>query len=514
MAVKDYLETMDFTTLRKLILDMAPEDVDKSEGSFMYDAVTPIALFVSQVFDDMKIILEQSFIETATGTNLDNIAATMPRIYRRGATPERLMLRLSPSIPEIYNFIVLNQATLQFSNEDGERFSVDNEQDDWLTSDETNIYVRVYKSVMGRGASVAGQQVQPIPAISGLESCQIHSVTAGGGDAEDDDHFRVRVWASMSSPFLGSVADYQRKIFSEFPFSENGFNVENCFIIPRGSRSGYICVIPAKSGEDGSVQHCTIGELQSLQDYLDKRINNIGGYGMGVAPIGHVVKVRNFSDYRLHQQVRVIVANGKLPEVPKVNAEEQIVSATNVYLRSIINETVPSAANYMANAQRYVKFFIYYYVNAHEYAVLSALRKTFGNSVIKNIAIERVSVLKTISLDDISVTGVANNIVYLYQDGEPVLMSQMEEQDISKIKLSSTDYDFEANGEVTVETHGTDQLIVFKENGNAGSATVSGARLENYNITTQTDLVISSGDSKGTLPVIGNLNVVISEAET
>lgn len=431
MAVKDYLETMDFTTLRKLILDMAPEDVDKSEGSFMYDAVTPIALFVSQVFDDMKIILEQSFIETATGTNLDNIAATMPRIYRRGATPERLMLRLSPSIPEIYNFIVLNQATLQFSNEEGERFSADNEQEDWLTSDETNIYVRVYKSVTGRGTSVAGQQMQPIPAISELESCQIHSVTAGGGDAEDDDHFRVRVWASMSSPFLGSVADYQRKIFSEFPFSENGFDVENCFIIPRGSRSGYICVIPAKKGDDASVEHCNPGELQSLQNYLDKRINNIGGYGMGVAPIGHVVKVRDFSEFKLHQRVTVIVSRGRMSEVNNENVSSQTITATNAYLRSIIDEVIPSATNYMANSRRYVSFFIYYYVNAHEYAILSTLRNSMGSDLIKNVVIERK---KSIGNDE-------------------------------------------------------------------------------YEYVTQTDLVIKSGDSKGTLPVIGDIEIEVVEAE-
>ena len=115
-----------------------------------------------------------------------------------------------------------------------------------------NIYVRVYKTVLGKGSAVKGQTMEPSPAISGLSECVVNEVTSGGGDAEDDDHFRVRVWASMSSPFLGTVSDYQRKIFSDFPLSANGFDIENCFIIPRGSRSGYICVIPAKSGENGT----------------------------------------------------------------------------------------------------------------------------------------------------------------------------------------------------------------------------------------------------------------------
>lgn len=389
MAVQDYLESMDFTTLRKLILDMAPDDVDKSEGSFMYDAVTPIALFVSEIFSQMKLILEQSFIGTANGGNLDNLAATMPRIYRYQATAERLMLRLTPTSAQTIAYLQQNYETLGFTNAGGETFKIDSEQE-WLTYDAGNIYIRVVKTVTGKGSSVVGEAMEPSPAISGLEVCQVYQITSGGTDEEDDDHFRVRVWASMSSPFLGSVADYQRKIFAEFPASTNGFNVENCFIIPRGSRSGYICVIPSKLGENGAVEHCTSGELQSLQDYLDKRIDNVGGYGMGVAPIGHVVKVRDFTDYNLHMKFTVTVANGQSASLDIDSVREQAVAATNTYLRQIINEVVPSSTNFLANAQRRVAFLIYYYLNANEYAVLSTLREQYGNSVIKNVLIERL----------------------------------------------------------------------------------------------------------------------------
>ena len=54
MALVDYLESMDFVTLRQYMLEMAPDDVDASEGSFIYDAVTPIAMFVSEMFSQMK----------------------------------------------------------------------------------------------------------------------------------------------------------------------------------------------------------------------------------------------------------------------------------------------------------------------------------------------------------------------------------------------------------------------------------------------------------------------------
>lgn len=516
MALAEYLDSMDFTTLRKLILDMAPEDVDKSEGSFMYDAVTPIALFVSEMLGQMKLVLEQSFIGTATGTNLDILAATMPRLYRQGALAEKLILRLTPMAQGIRNYIVNNQQSLQFSNSAGDTFKPDTEQTDWITDDGTNIYIRVYKTVTGRGSSVVGQTMEPAPAIIGLTECVVHEISSGGGGAEDDDHFRVRIWAAMSSPFLGSVADYQRKIFSEFPLSSNGFNVENCFIIPRGSRSGYICIIPAKRGPNGSVEHCTPGELTSLQDYLDKRIDKIGGYGMGVAPIGHVVKVRDFSEFKLHQRITVTVARGRMNEVNSENVRSQVANSSNAYLRSIIDEVIPSPTNYMANAQRYVNFFIYYYVNAHEYAVLSTLRDSMGTDLIKNVNIEKAicrTVTETYNADHFQLISENVNSCRLH--------SAEEDWDISEFSLSSemvpeiNDY-----GSLFIdESDPSDRAIFFQRNGSYIGPTilVSDGILkrvyDGYYYSQQTDLVIKSGDSKGTLPVLGELQVEIVEAE-
>ena len=525
MALSDYLDSMDFTTLRKLMLDMAPDDVDKTEGSFIYDAVTPIALFVSEIMGQMKLVLEQSFIGTATGTNLDTLAATMPRIYRRGAISEKLLLRLSPYTQTIRDYIVNNKDSLQFSNSSGETYKVDAEQDDYISNDHDNIYVRVYKTVLGKGSAVKGQTMEPSPAISGLSECVVSEVTSGGGDAEDDDHFRVRVWASMSSPFLGTVSDYQRKIFSDFPLSANGFDIENCFIIPRGSRSGYICVIPAKSGENGAVKHCTSGELTSLQDYLDKRVDKIGGFGFGVAPIGHVVRVRDFSEYRLHQRVTVTVAKSRMNEVSQEEVERRVTSATNSYLRSLIDDVVPSSTNYMANAKRYVNFFIYYYVNAHEYAVLSALKSAYSSSkdLIKNVLIERDKFIGRItdsyvatgkdgayielSSGDVSVTEVyINNVNVDDSSGWKI-----EELSLSSATVTNImDY---------VSLEYVNHKLVLRRNGTyAGPGVVLtdlklNREYDAHEFLEQKDLVIKSGDSKGTLPVIGNITVKIVEAE-
>jgi hypothetical protein len=390
MAVQDYLESMDFITLRKLILDMAPDDVDKSEGSFLYDAVTPIALFMSQIFSQMKLILEQSFIGTATGSNLDTIAATMPRLYRHPATAERLTLRLTPNLTSIYNYIMANQSTLRFTNAAGEPFRIHTEDPDWFVIDGNVFKVKVIKETTGKGTSVVAEAFEPATELEGLSVCQVDSIDAQGDTEEDDAHFRVRIWGAMSSPFLGTVSDYYKKIFTEFPVSENGFNVDSCIVIPRGSRSGYICVIPIKFDSDTSAAlHCEAGELTSLQEYLDKRIDKVGGYGFGVAPIGHVVRVTDWHAFTMNFRVTVTIASGTSGQVQLSAAQESITRATDIYFKSIIDEVIPSFQDYRANAKRYVNFYIQYYLNAHEYAVQSSLKETFGNNVIKNVLIER-----------------------------------------------------------------------------------------------------------------------------
>ena len=532
MAVMDYLESMDFITLRQYMLDLAPEDVDSSEGSFLYDAVTPIAMFVAEMFMQMRLILEQSFIGTATGTNLDTLAATMPRVYRNSAVAERLTLRLIPYTPQIFAYIENNQTTLRFSNVGGEFYTLNIEQTDWLTHDATSILVKVIKGAAGNGTAVVGNALEPSPGINGLTSCLVDTIDARGMDQEDDDHFRVRVWATLSSPFLGSMADYQRKIFSDFPISENGFNVSNCFIIPRGSRSGYICVIPAKLGSDGGVMHCEQGELLSLQNYLDKRIDGIGGYGLGVAPIGHVVRVRDFSEFRLHQKVTIVVARGRIGNVDAISAEEQARIATNNYLRSIINEVVPSPTNYRGNAERFVNLFIYYYTNAHEYAVLSALRESFGTDVIKNVTVERlIPSVQIEKLSDFTVSGGASPSLPLNE--RSILRLNNAFMDFSDTDKSWYNWDTdgselyfesvafpEVSNYIYPSTYSASRRVLVSKNKVAytGSAVqiqdlTLVHKVTEYSTVQQTDLVIKSGDSKGTLPVIGNFEVEIIEVE-
>lgn len=508
MAVQDYLESMDFLTLRDLILSMAPSNVDTSEGSFLYDAVTPIALFTSEVFNQMQLILSESFIGTATGSNLDNIAATMPRIYRRQATRERLMLHLEPYTPQIFSTLQDRISTMKFSNSDGELYSVNLDMESPLRNMTTYINVFVIKDVYGNGTAVKTDPFEPRPTVDGLTQCICEEVVANGDEEETDDEFRVRVWATMASPFLGSVADYQRKIFAEFPSSTNGFVVSNCMIIPRGSRSGYICVIPSKLSVDNETIHCTAGELESLQNYLDERVDGIGGYGISVAPIGHVIKVRDFTDFNLDFHVTVVVAMG---EDTSISPESQIRIATIAYLQSIINEVIPSVTNFSQTARRFVVYLIYYYLNSHESAVLTALRNRFGTSVIRNVVIMRAVDLATPEVTQfhcgefIFSASSTDYLAYVKEDGTrmiPYIDFGAEYAYVGEVPSGVT-IEFENFGGYLGMKYSNENEEPVYVSDLVVSQTISKRKEE------QKDLVLRSGDSKGVLPVLRNLYVDI-----
>lgn len=244
---------------------------------------------------------------------------------------------------------------------------------------------------------------------------------------------------------------------------------------------------------------------------------------MGVAPIGHVVKVRDFSDFKLHQKVTVTVARGRMNEVDSSVVRSQIISATNSYLRGIIDDVVPSSTNYMSNAKRYVNFFIYYYLNAHEYAVLSALRDSLGSELIKNVLIERRKsigtvtdsyIVKKMNGENVAIFNGSTAVTNLYIDGE--MVNEDTGWEIEELSLQTS---LVPNIMTYVALEWLNGHLIIRPNGTYDGTSMALPDLtlvreyDGYEILAQQDLVIKSGDSKGTLPVLGELDVEIVEAE-
>lgn len=92
-AVKG-IESESFEEILYRLLQAAPDDLDKSEGSIIYDALAPIALelFIQQ--EKFREILEQAFAVTAKGEYLDQIAEDHGLKRAPGESDESLRERI------------------------------------------------------------------------------------------------------------------------------------------------------------------------------------------------------------------------------------------------------------------------------------------------------------------------------------------------------------------------------------------------------------------------------------
>lgn len=71
--------------IKQRMLDNVPSDIDKSEGSFIYDAISPMAGELAQAYIELDNVLEKVFAQTSYGEWLDKRAAEFG-IYRKPGT--------------------------------------------------------------------------------------------------------------------------------------------------------------------------------------------------------------------------------------------------------------------------------------------------------------------------------------------------------------------------------------------------------------------------------------------
>lgn len=63
-------EDQTFDTILQRMLDRVPTDIDKREGSIIYDALAPAAVELAQMYVELDLNANLRFADTATGDYL------------------------------------------------------------------------------------------------------------------------------------------------------------------------------------------------------------------------------------------------------------------------------------------------------------------------------------------------------------------------------------------------------------------------------------------------------------
>lgn len=296
-------ENMTYENILESMLKNIPSDIDKREGSVIFDALSPAALELANAYIYLDIILNNAFADTAEREYL------ILRAKERGLAPyeaTRAVLKL--------------EVTYTGTSENvkpGDRFSLDgmtyvvteqmiNETDSVITtypfgeddpqdSDPGNtIYGqwRVECETPGKEGNTRFGDVLPLQSISELASAKITELLIPGEDTEGTEEFRERYFEAVNNEaFGGNRADYRQKVKSI-----EGVGQVKIYRTPKGGGTVRVVITDSENKKPSTELVNQVKEILDPEEYE--------GLGYGEAPVGHAVEVEGVSSVDVDVSVK------------------------------------------------------------------------------------------------------------------------------------------------------------------------------------------------------------------
>jgi len=186
-------EDVTYDAILARMLDRVPDDLDKREGSVIYDALAPAAIELQLMYLNLDYILQCMFIDTASRDYLVRAG------NERGIAPKDASAAVGVGVfnidvplgtrfsCDIYNYVVTEQI-------------------------DTGKYYLTCETTGSAPNSITGALI-PIEYVPGLTFAELDSISIPGADEEDTDTFRARLINSYAyQAFGGNQADYKNKV--------------------------------------------------------------------------------------------------------------------------------------------------------------------------------------------------------------------------------------------------------------------------------------------------------------
>jgi len=311
MSLGDYLKEFTFDELLDQALERVPDDIDKREGSIIYDALAPACYQLSLMYMGLYNMLQDTFATSAIGEYLDL------KVAEQGL--ERLQATTATKVAEFRdaegNLMDVPLAS-RFSTvgQDEQFYKVIEKQSDgtFILESET----------VGASANRYVGTLLPVDNINDLGTATMSGVYISGRDQESDDELRERYFQAVTEkPFAGNFAAYQEESLKIkgvgevqiYPAFDGGGTVGLQIVDDDG--------LPAS--EDLQTQ---------VKNYFDPEDNE--AEGAGISPIGHRVTVATPEATPLDISIDVTYSAG----VDHTAVEVEVRKAIDGYIRAIRDE--------------------------------------------------------------------------------------------------------------------------------------------------------------------------------
>lgn len=267
-------EAFSYESILDRMLERVSDEVDKREGSLIYNALSSAAAELAQMYIEIEVNKELSFVDTASEEELTRKCAEFG-VNRTSATKAKREGIFKDKDGNVLEIPL------------GSRFSLGDLNFIIIEKKQNGHFILECETSGSIGNKLFGQLL-PITYINGLATATLGDVLVPGEDEETDDQLRERYYEEVNEPaFGGNISDYKQKINAIegvggtkiFP-AWNGGGTVKCVIIS----SDY--TVPSRD---------LVKNVQSMIDPVENQ-----GMGIGLAPIGHEVTI---------DKVRALVIN-------------------------------------------------------------------------------------------------------------------------------------------------------------------------------------------------------------
>jgi uncharacterized phage protein gp47/JayE len=275
----EYLEKYTYEYLLAQALAQVPETLDKREGSVIYDAIAPACYELSEMYMQLRQIVQQTYVSTASGQYLD-LRVQEQGLERYAATYAVKKAVFANSIGSPVS-IPIGSRFSTIVDADSTNYEVTAEYLDEFGDAVPGAYQLTCETLGTSGNAYAGNLL-PITYISGLATAIMSDIIIPARDEETDEELLIRYLAKANQKsFGGNIAQYD-----EMMKSIDGVGEVQVYPVWNGGGTVKLSVI------DAEYNPVTNDFITALQLEVDPE-NAVGeqGTGLGRAPIGHKVTI-------------------------------------------------------------------------------------------------------------------------------------------------------------------------------------------------------------------------------
>ncbi len=252
-------EDKTFENILQSKLARVPSNLDKREGSIIYDALAPNSVESAMVYVSIDEVLNETFADTASRDYL------VLRCAERGITP--LSATCAVGVGEFNIDVTV-----------GARFSCD--KYNWAVTEkiESCKYYLTCETAGAEPNDYLGQLI-PVEYIDGLTSAELTSIAINGEDEEETEALRLR----YKNSFKNQSYSFNRRQYIEVTEALPG--VGGCKPYRAWNGGGTVKLVITDSGYQPPSETL----ISTVQTTIDPTQNS--GDGIGLAPIDHEVTV-------------------------------------------------------------------------------------------------------------------------------------------------------------------------------------------------------------------------------